>query len=77
MEFRNSDTRHVEWVKALKNLYQQLKQYVKQHHMAGPAWNARGIPFKDYKADSKGAAPRPQPASTPAPAPPVSAPGMH
>ena len=73
MEFRNSDARHVEWVKALKNLYQQLKQYVKQHHVTGPSWNPKGTPLKDYKAGSKGPAPSPQPnapASASAPAPP-------
>lgn len=66
MEFRSSDSRHVDWVKALKQVFQQLKAYVKQHHMAGPAWNANGIPFKDFKPDSSGAAaPSPAPASAP------------
>ncbi|KAL3136825.1 hypothetical protein ABBQ38_005537 [Trebouxia sp. C0009 RCD-2024] len=68
MEFRNSDSRHVDWVKALKQVFQQLKSYVKQHHAAGPAWN--GIPFKDFKPDSPGAAaPSPVPASAPKPQP--------
>ena len=71
MEFRNSDSRHVDWVKALKQVFQQLKAYVKQHHMAGPAWNANGMPFKDFKLDSSGAAaPSPAPASAPKPPPP-------
>lgn len=71
MEFRNSDSRHVDWVKALKQVFQQLKAYVKQHHMAGPAWNANGTPFKDFKPDSVGAAaPSPAPTSAPKPAPP-------
>ncbi|KAL3158071.1 hypothetical protein ABBQ32_011678 [Trebouxia sp. C0010 RCD-2024] len=66
MEFRNSDSRHVDWVKALKQVFQHLKAYVKQHHPAGPAWNANGIPFKDCKSDSPGAAaPSPAPASAP------------
>lgn len=72
MEFRNSDSRHVDWVKALKQVFQQLKAYVKQHHMAGPAWNANGTPFKDFKPDSVGAAaPSPAPTSAPKPAPPA------
>lgn len=69
MEFRNCDSRHVDWVKALKQVFQQLKAYVKQHHMAGPAWNAHGTPFKDFKLDSSGAA-APSPASASAPKPP-------
>ena len=70
MEFRNSDSRHVDWVKALKQVFQQLKAYVKQHHATGPAWNANGIPFKDFKPDIAGAAaPSPAPASAPKPPP--------
>ena len=69
MEYRNTDSRHVDWVKALKQAFQQLKAYVKQHHMAGPAWNANGTPFKDFKPDSTGAA-APSPASAPKPPPP-------
>ncbi len=65
MEFRNADSRHVDWVKALKQLFQQLKAYVKQHHMAGPSWNPRGIPLTEFKADNNASA-----ASNPAPAPP-------
>jgi len=63
MEFRNADSRHVDWVKALKQLFQQLKAYVKQHHMAGPSWNPSGIPLTDFKADKSASA-----ASNPAPA---------
>lgn len=71
MEFRNSDSRHVDWVKALKQVFQQLKAYVKQHHMAGPSWNANGIPFKDFKPDISGAAaPSPDPAAAQQPQPP-------
>ena len=71
MEFRNSDSRHVDWVKALKQVFQQLKAYVKQHHKAGPAWNANGISFKDFKLDSsRDAAPSPGPAAAPKPPPP-------
>lgn len=78
MEFRNADSRHVDWVKALKQLFQQLKAYVKQHHMAGPSWNPKGIPLTDFKADKNAGAAKPAPApalaSTSAPRPPP--PGM-
>ena len=73
MEFRNADSRHVDWVKALKQLFQQLKAYVKQHHMAGPSWNPRGIPLTDFKADKNASAasdPTPALASASAPRPP-------
>jgi len=75
MEFRNSDSRHVDWVKALKELFQQLKAYVKQHHMAGPAWNPQGIALPDFNkgASTSGASPA---ASTPASAPKPPPPGI-
>ena len=56
-EFRSKDPQHVEWVKALKELFDQLKAYVKQHHVAGPAWNRNGIPVSQFKlAEGGGAA---------------------
>ncbi|DBA84277.1 TPA: hypothetical protein ACH3X2_006334 [Trebouxia sp. C0005] len=73
MEFRNADSRHVDWVKALKQLFQQLKAYVKQHHMAGPSWNPRGVPLTDFKADKNASAassPGPAVVSASAPRPP-------
>ena len=77
MEFRNADSRHVDWVKALKQLFQQLKVYVKQHHMAGPSWNPRGIPLPDFKADNNAnAASNPAPAVASASAPKPPPPGM-
>lgn len=64
VEYRNKDASHVEWAKALKELYVPgLRDYVKKHYPLGPVWSATG----------KKAAPAPAPvkASTPsAPAPP-------
>lgn len=43
MEYRNKDPNHVEWVKALKELYVPgLRDYVKTHHSLGPVWSATG-----------------------------------
>ena len=75
MEFRNTDSRHVDWVKALKQVFLQLKDYVKQHHMAGPSWNPNGIPLTDYKADKPSAASSPAPSAVPASAPKPPPPG--
>ena len=49
MEFRNSEPQHVTWVKSLKDLFMALTDYVKQHHLTGPSWNAQGMAVKDYK----------------------------
>lgn len=43
MEYRNKDANHVEWAKALKELYVPgLRDYVKSHYPLGPVWSATG-----------------------------------
>ncbi|KAF5751107.1 cyclase-associated protein 1 [Tripterygium wilfordii] len=62
VEYKSKDTNHVEWAKALKELYLPgLRDYVKGHHPLGPVWNPAG----------KTATSAPPKASTPkAPGPP-------
>ncbi|XP_051137205.1 cyclase-associated protein 1 [Andrographis paniculata] len=62
VEYRNKDANHVEWAKALKELYiPGLRDYVKSHYPLGPVWSMTG----------KKAAPAPAKAPAPAaPAPP-------
>lgn len=62
VEYRNKDANHVEWAKALKELYVPgLRDYVKSHYLLGPVWSATG----------KAAAPTPTKAPAPgSPAPP-------
>ncbi|XP_071698174.1 cyclase-associated protein 1-like [Rutidosis leptorrhynchoides] len=43
VEYKNKDAAHVEWVKALKELYVPgLRDYVKSHYPLGPAWSSTG-----------------------------------
>ncbi|XP_022876272.1 cyclase-associated protein 1-like [Olea europaea var. sylvestris] len=43
VEYRNKDANHVEWAKALKELYVPgLRDYVKSHYPLGPIWSATG-----------------------------------
>ncbi|KAH6786038.1 hypothetical protein C2S51_038493 [Perilla frutescens var. frutescens] len=43
VEYRNKDANHVEWAKALKELYLPgLRDYVKVHYPLGPIWSATG-----------------------------------
>eukprot|EP00891_Asterochloris_glomerata_P007916 jgi/Astpho2/7916/Aster-06394 len=77
-EFRSKDPQHVEWVKALKELFDQLKAYVKQHHVAGPAWNRNGVPVSQFKLAEGGdaaapAAGAPKRPAGPQPPPPPAA----
>ncbi|GLT42779.1 hypothetical protein SLA2020_167630 [Shorea laevis] len=68
VEYRNKDPNHVEWAKALKELYLPgLRDYVKSHYPLGPVWNASGK--KVSPAPPK--APRPG-APAPPPPPPAS-----
>lgn len=62
VEYRNKDPNHVEWAKALKELYLPgLRDYVKSFYPLGPVWSPTGKPI----APSKAPAP-----SAPAPPPP-------
>jgi len=66
VEYRNKDPNHVEWVKALKELYVPgLRDYVKSFHALGPVWSQTGKVIAPSKANASVApsAPPPPPAS--------------
>ncbi|KAK6136765.1 hypothetical protein DH2020_029478 [Rehmannia glutinosa] len=68
VEYRNKDANHVEWAKALKELYVPgLRDYVKSHHRLGPVWSATG----KIAASAPAKAPTPG-APAPPPPPPAS-----
>ena len=74
MQYRASAPEHVEWVKAVKDLVDtSLKQYVKEHHTTGPAWNPKGGDVASWKPSAAGSAPKP--AGGPPPPPPPPPPG--
>lgn len=65
MEFKNKDANHVEWAKALKELYLPgLRDYVKSHYPLGPVWSATG------KAAVSAPSNAPSPSAPAPPAPP-------
>lgn len=66
VEYRNKDPNHVEWVKALKELYLPgLRDYVKSFYPLGPVWSQTGkiIAPSKTNAPAAPAAPPPPPAS--------------
>lgn len=66
VEYRNKDSNHVEWIKALKELYVPgLKDYVKTYYPLGPVWNSTGPTSAASKtpAPCAPAPPNPPPAS--------------
>ncbi|KAI3446104.1 hypothetical protein Pfo_002769 [Paulownia fortunei] len=68
VEYRNKDANHVEWAKALKELYLPgLRDYVKSHYPLGPVWSATG----KIAASAPAKAPTPG-APAPPPPPPAS-----
>lgn len=68
MEYKTKDPNHVEWAKALKELYLPgLRDYVKSNYSLGPVWSPTG---KAVTAASKKASTPSAPA--PPPPPPAS-----
>ncbi|KAI4298347.1 hypothetical protein L6164_031920 [Bauhinia variegata] len=65
VEYRNKDPNHVEWAKALRELYMPgLRDYIKSFYPLGPVWSPTGKAIAPSKAPAPGA---------PAPPPPPSA----
>jgi adenylyl cyclase-associated protein len=80
VEYRGKDPNHVEWARALKELYLPgLQSYVKQYHITGPSWNPSGVdvsqwsPGSQETAKKKSAPPPPPPPPGPLAPPPSSA----
>ncbi|XXG81382.1 hypothetical protein AAC387_Pa09g2032 [Persea americana] len=68
VEYRNKDADHVEWAKAIKELYLPgLRDYVKSFYPLGPVWSTTG---RTTVAVSTSGQPRAPPPKTPAPPPP-------
>ncbi|KAJ4964330.1 hypothetical protein NE237_024269 [Protea cynaroides] len=69
IEYKTKDPNHVEWAKALKELYLPgLRDYVKSFHPLGPVWNPTGkttvpAPVSTKASPSAPAPPPPPPAS--------------
>lgn len=68
MEYKNKDANHVEWAKAMKEVYiPGLRDYVKAFYPLGPVWSSTGKPASAAPAT----APSPK-APAPPPPPPAS-----
>ncbi|MCE0480953.1 F-actin-capping protein subunit alpha [Datura stramonium] len=68
VEFKNKDPNHIEWAKALKELYLPgLRDYVKSHYPLGPVWSATGktaVSAPSEAPSPSGPAPPPPPPSS-------------
>lgn len=77
-EFKDSDKKHVEWVKLHVEVLAALLDYAKKYHPKGVAWNPSGVSLadalselsKDVPAAAAAAAPSPAPSAGGPPPPP-------
>lgn len=73
----DKDPKHIEWARSYTSIFDALKEYVKEFHTTGVAWNPKGISYDQFKSQqsqsssssSSGGAPPPPP--PPHPGPPV------
>uniref|UniRef100_A0A0C9RUY9 Adenylyl cyclase-associated protein n=1 Tax=Wollemia nobilis TaxID=56998 RepID=A0A0C9RUY9_9CONI len=73
VEYKNKDGNHVEWAKAMKELYvPSLRDYVRKFYPTGPVWNPSGVDvgsFSQNPAPSKTTKAGGPPPPPPRPAP--------
>ncbi|EAU88236.1 adenylyl cyclase-associated protein [Coprinopsis cinerea okayama7 len=65
-EWKEKNPKHVEFVRAFMAIFDAMRAFAKEHHTAGLVWNAKGIPYDQYKSPAAGA-PAPPPPPPPAP----------
>lgn len=49
-DYRDKDEKHVDWVKTFLSIFDTLRDYVKEYHSTGLAWNPRGITLGESMA---------------------------
>jgi len=59
VEFKKTDTKHVDFVKAVQAVLGALKAYIKTHHTTGVSWNPKGAAAAAPAATAPAAAPKP------------------
>ncbi|XP_067267366.1 adenylyl cyclase-associated protein 2 isoform X2 [Chanodichthys erythropterus] len=68
-DYKDTDGRHVEWVRSYLSIWTELQTYIKDHHTTGLVWSKTGpvAPSSLFNASSDGPCPPPPP---PPPGPP-------
>ncbi|XP_072103383.1 adenylyl cyclase-associated protein 1 [Mobula birostris] len=65
-EYKDTDKKHVEWVKAYISFWTELQAYIKANHTTGLLWNKNGrIALASCSAPASGGAPPPPPGPPP------------
>ncbi|XP_005993962.1 adenylyl cyclase-associated protein 1 [Latimeria chalumnae] len=68
-DYKDTNKKHVEWVKAYLNIWIELQAYIKEHHTTGVAWNKTGPKALIAAAAPAVGAPPPPPPGGPPPPP--------
>ncbi|XP_055510510.1 adenylyl cyclase-associated protein 2 isoform X1 [Leucoraja erinacea] len=64
-EFKESDRRHVEWVKSFLRIWTELQAYIKEYHTTGLSWNKSGLITPGISPGACPLAPPPPPPGPP------------
>uniref|UniRef100_A0A8C1GTA4 Adenylyl cyclase-associated protein n=1 Tax=Cyprinus carpio TaxID=7962 RepID=A0A8C1GTA4_CYPCA len=70
-DYKDTDPRHVEWVRSYLSIWTELQTYIKEHHTTGLIWNKTGPVATPsmFRAPSVGPCPPPPPPPPPGPPP--------
>jgi len=71
-EYKDKDSRHVDWVRSFVAILEETRKYVMEYHTTGLTWNSKGISVAEYKASAPAAGGPPPPPPAPAASPPHS-----
>ncbi|RXW20983.1 hypothetical protein EST38_g4871 [Candolleomyces aberdarensis] len=66
-EFKEKGPKHAEWARSYGGILTELQKYAKEHYTTGLVWNAKGIPYDQFKSSSAGGAPGAPPPPPPPP----------
>lgn len=70
MEYRQSDPRQVEWTKAVKAVFTELKAFTKKYFSTGIKWNESGVALSAFDGTAPAAGKKKAPPAAPPPPPP-------
>ncbi|XP_075069210.1 adenylyl cyclase-associated protein 2 [Mixophyes fleayi] len=75
-DYKNTDVRHVDWVKSYLSIWNELQAYIKEHHTTGTSWGnslfSKGDPQYNVTSGSSHPSPPPPPPPPPPGPPPMS-----
>ncbi|XP_055081541.1 adenylyl cyclase-associated protein 2 [Periophthalmus magnuspinnatus] len=72
-DYKDSDRRHVDWVRSYLSIWTEMQSYIKQHHCTGLEWSKIGpiAPASLFEPSAAPSAPCPPPPPPPPGPPPV------